>query len=32
LRNLPFTTLEAELSAAFTNFGDLQEVHLVLDR
>ena len=32
LRNLPFTTTEAELSDAFTDFGDLQEVHLVLDR
>lgn len=32
LRNLPFTTMEAELSDAFTDFGDLQEVHLVLDR
>jgi RNA recognition motif-containing protein len=32
LRNLPFTTIEAELSDAFTDFGDLQEVHLVLDR
>ncbi len=32
LRNLPFTTTEAELSDAFTGFGDLQEVHLVLDR
>ena len=32
LRNLPFTTTEAELSDAFASFGDLQEVHLVLDR
>ena len=32
LRNLPFTTTEAELSDAFMEFGDLQEVHLVLDR
>ena len=32
LRNLPFTTTEAELSDAFADFGDLQEVHLVLDR
>ncbi|KAL3138544.1 hypothetical protein ABBQ32_006320 [Trebouxia sp. C0010 RCD-2024] len=32
LRNLPFTTTEAELSAAFLEYGDLQEVHLVLDR
>lgn len=32
LRNLPFTTTEAELSEAFSEFGDLQEVHLVLDR
>ena len=32
LRNLPFTTTEAELSGAFAEYGDLQEVHLVLDR
>ena len=32
LRNLPFSTAEAELSEAFSEFGDLQEVHLVLDR
>lgn len=32
LRNLPFTSTEAELSDAFAEFGDLQEVHLVLDR
>ena len=32
LRNLPYTTTEAELSDAFAEFGDLQEVHLVLDR
>ena len=32
LRNLPFTTTEAELSEAFSDYGDLQEVHLVLDR
>ena len=32
LRNLPFSTTEAELSEAFSEFGDLQEVHLVLDR
>lgn len=32
LRNLPFTTTEAELSEAFSEYGDLQEVHLVLDR
>ena len=32
LRNLPFTSTEAELSDAFLEYGDLQEVHLVLDR
>ena len=32
LRNLPYTTTEAELSDVFAEFGDLQEVHLVLDR
>ncbi len=32
VRNLAYTASEAELSEAFGRFGDLTEVHLVLDR
>ncbi len=32
LRNLPYTATEAELAAAFSEHGELSEVHVVLDR
>ncbi|XP_010491251.1 PREDICTED: probable RNA-binding protein 19 [Camelina sativa] len=32
VRNLPYTTTEEELTEHFSKFGDISEVHLVLDR
>lgn len=32
VRNLAYTATEADLSEAFGRYGDLEEVHLVLDR
>lgn len=32
VRNLPYTATEADLSELFGQFGDVSEVHLVLDR
>ena len=32
LRNLPYSATEADLASLFEAYGDLSEVHLVLDR